>query len=175
MLHKESLKSGSIFDDQKIHEVVANILSTAINKADLYPQAKAKNPQPYYSYWGSCDPYEGLTPSIAHEYLKTCLETKVEDLVPALVAKLTRMQDVAPAAIQARAKRVLFPLLSLLGDVWKDRSSGDPIVVALVLLRQVAVKLVLSPAAPARVTTDDMTLAVQACVLGGGVDLLTNT
>ena len=56
----------------------------------------------------------------------------------------------------------------------KVRPSGDPIVVALVLLRRVAVKLGLSPAAPAQVTTEDMTLAVQACVLGGGADLLTN-
>ena len=144
-----------------MHEVVANILSTAINKADFYPQAKAKNPQPsYYSYGGIRDSYEGLTPNIAHEYFKTCLETKAEGLVPALAAKLTRMQDVAPAVMQARAKRVLFPLLLLLGDIWKVRPSGDPIVVALVLLRQVAVKLVLSPAAPARVTTEDMTLAV---------------
>ena len=173
MLHRESLKSRSIFDHQNIHKVVVYILSTAINRADFYPQAKAKNPQhSYYNYRGSRDPYEGLTPNIAHEYFKTCLETKAEGLVPALVSKLTRVQDIAPAAMQARAKRILFPLLSLVGDVWKDRLSEDPIVVALVFLRQVAVKLVLSPVVPARVTTEDITLAVQACVLSGGAYLL---
>ena len=175
VLHRKSLKSGSVFDHQKIHEVVASLLSITINKANFYPQAKAKNPQPsYYNYGGSRDPYEGLTPNIAYKYFKTCLKIKAEGLIPALVTKLTGVQNIAPAAMQARAKCVLFPLLSLVGDVWKDRLSEDSIVVALVLLRQVAVKLVLSPAAPARVTTEDITLAVQACVLGGGVDLLTN-
>ena len=122
VLHRESFKSGSIFDDQKIHEAVANILSTAIDEAGLYPQAKAKNPQPHYYYGGSRDSCEGLTPNIAHEHFKTCLETKVEGPVPALVAKLTR----TPAAMQARAKRVLFLLLFLLGNVWKDHQPRLP-------------------------------------------------
>lgn len=150
---------------------VANILLTAINKVNIYAQAKAEAPQSFGRF--GRDPYEELSPYIAHEYFKTCLETKAEALVPALVEKLASTRDVAPAAYQARAKRVLFPLLSLLGNVCGDRSSKDPITVGLALLRQVAVKLVLSPVAPARVKAEDVALTIQVCVLGGGADLLT--
>lgn len=160
-------------DSDNRSRILKDLISSAIAKIDFYAPHKPKEPAWSHHSTSSESTHHLIR---AQRFLKTCFKTGRDDLIGAVVEKLTDMKGQSRAVAQTRAKEVLLPLVTSLADNFRSVPATETIP-SLRKLCNVAVNLYLESLSenPSSATKTDISSVMQVLILARQSELIIST
>ncbi|KDQ61218.1 glycosyltransferase family 8 protein [Jaapia argillacea MUCL 33604] len=157
---------GNHSDNEILHQIVMDLISPSISKADFLAPVQVKAPPQQYGFpFYGRQPVPSPNPDIAHSYIRVCLSTDNAPLVSRVIQKLT--DGPADFTLEDKAKRassVLLPLIDLLAkepDLTQIKSIADMGVLCQTSINWFLLDRKIAP------SKQDLSSMLTAIILGG--------
>ena len=161
VLHNEKIKPKvSAPNRTLLSNAMTDLLSHAIAEAD---------------YFAPAPPQNTMSTQTALRHVEVALATGDEALVENIFQRLTDVTNLSPADVESRAREVLLPLVPLVDAELKARGAHKTPVPGVKAFYEATVRLfsgtIQTGVGPMK---GSLTVLVNACVIHGGVDALSN-